>query len=42
VASGVESYPGRKHPGLVAQFIDAVRQFDAGSTVKVVHREKRR
>ena len=29
VASGVESYPGRKHPGLVAQFIDAVRQFDA-------------
>lgn len=29
VVSGVESYPGRKHPGLVAQFIDAVRQFDA-------------
>ena len=29
VASGVESYPGRKHPGAVAQFIDAVRQFDA-------------
>jgi phosphoribosylanthranilate isomerase len=29
VASGVESYPGRKHPGLVTQFIDAVRQFDA-------------
>lgn len=28
VVSGVESYPGRKHPGLVAQFIDAVRQFD--------------
>lgn len=31
VASGVESYPGRKHPGAVAQFIDAVRQFDARS-----------
>ena len=29
VVSGVESYPGRKHPGLVTQFIDAVRQFDA-------------
>ena len=29
VVSGIESYPGRKHPGLVAQFIDAVRQFDA-------------
>jgi phosphoribosylanthranilate isomerase len=29
VVSGVESYPGRKHPGLVAQFIDAVHQFDA-------------
>ncbi|HWC19025.1 MAG TPA: phosphoribosylanthranilate isomerase [Terriglobales bacterium] len=29
VVSGVESYPGRKHPGMVAQFIDAVRQFDA-------------
>lgn len=29
VVSGVESYPGRKHPGAVAQFIDAVRQFDA-------------
>ncbi len=29
VVSGVESYPGRKHPGLVAQFIDAVRQFDS-------------
>ena len=28
VVSGVESYPGRKHPGAVAQFIDAVRQFD--------------
>ena len=28
VVSGVESYPGRKHPGLVAQFIDAVRRFD--------------
>ena len=29
VVSGVEAYPGRKHPGLVAQFIDAVRQFDS-------------
>jgi phosphoribosylanthranilate isomerase len=29
VVSGVESYPGHKHPGLVTQFIDAVRQFDA-------------
>ena len=29
VVSGVESYPGRKHPGLMAQFIDAVRQFDS-------------
>jgi phosphoribosylanthranilate isomerase len=29
VVSGVESYPGRKHPGRVTQFIDAVRQFDA-------------
>jgi phosphoribosylanthranilate isomerase len=29
VVSGVESYPGRKHPGAVVQFIDAVRQFDA-------------
>ena len=29
VVSGVESYPGRKHPGLVAKFIDAVRQFDS-------------
>lgn len=31
VASGVESYPGRKHPGTLTQFIDAVRQFDAQS-----------
>ena len=31
VVSGVEAYPGRKHPGLVAQFIDAVRLFDAGT-----------
>jgi phosphoribosylanthranilate isomerase len=29
VVSGVESYPGRKHPGLVTQFIDAVREFDS-------------
>jgi len=32
VVSGVESYPGRKHPGAVAQFIDAVRQFDANAS----------
>ena len=31
VVSGVESYPGKKHPGAVAQFIDAVHQFDAGN-----------
>lgn len=31
VASGVEAYPGRKHPGAVTQFIDAVRQFDTRS-----------
>jgi phosphoribosylanthranilate isomerase len=30
VVTGVESYPGKKHPGAIAQFIDAVRQFDAG------------
>ena len=35
VVSGVESYPGRKHPGAVAQFIDAVRQFDAKNNVTV-------
>lgn len=35
VVSGVESYPGRKHPGAVAQFIDAVRQFDAKNNVMV-------
>jgi phosphoribosylanthranilate isomerase len=29
VASGVEMYAGKKHPGKLAQFIDAVRQFDA-------------
>lgn len=29
VASGVESYPGRKHSGAITQFIDAVRQHDA-------------
>lgn len=29
VVTGVESYSGKKHPGAVAQFIDAVRQFDA-------------
>ena len=42
VASGVESYPGRKHPGLVAQFIDAVREFDAGNKVNVAQKEQRR
>ena len=42
VASGVESYPGRKHPGLVAQFIDAVRQFDSGNRVNVAQREQTR
>ena len=31
VVSGVESYPGHKHPGAVAKFIDAVRQFDASA-----------
>jgi len=29
VVSGVESYPGRKHAGALAKFIDVVRQFDA-------------
>ncbi|HET9742420.1 MAG TPA: phosphoribosylanthranilate isomerase [Terriglobales bacterium] len=28
VVSGVEMYPGHKHPGLIAQFVDAVRRFD--------------
>ena len=41
VASGVESYPGRKHPGLVTQFIDAVRQFDADG-VNVAQKGQRR
>jgi phosphoribosylanthranilate isomerase len=35
VVSGVESYPGRKHPGAVTQFIDAVRQFDAVNRSKL-------
>ena len=35
VVSGVELYPGRKHSGAVAQFIDAVRQFDAASRSKL-------
>ncbi len=35
VVSGVESYPGRKYPGAVAQFIDAVRQFDAKNNVMI-------
>lgn len=42
VASGVESYPGRKHPGLVTQFIDAVRQFDAANSVRVAQKGQRR
>ena len=29
VVSGVEAYPGKKHPGLLAQFVDAVKQHDA-------------
>jgi phosphoribosylanthranilate isomerase len=37
VVTGVESYPGRKHPGAVAQFIDAVRQFDAEKGSKSLH-----
>ena len=40
VVSGVESYPGRKHPGLVAQFIDAVRQFDARTRSGTVPAQK--
>lgn len=35
VVSGVESFPGRKHPGAVAQFIDAVRQFDSANAAQV-------
>ena len=41
VASGVESYPGRKHPGSVTQFIDAVRRFDTTS-VRVAQKGQRR
>ena len=40
VVSGVESYPGCKHPGLVAQFVDAVRQFDARSHNEMVTTQK--
>jgi phosphoribosylanthranilate isomerase len=41
VVSGVESYPGCKHPGAVAQFIDAVRQFDAANRSKLIaHRSR--
>ena len=42
VASGVESYPGRKHPGLLTKFIDAVRQFDAETSVSVAQKGQRR
>jgi len=42
VASGVESYPGRKHPGLVTRFIDSVRQFDAANGVKITQKGQRR
>ena len=42
VVSGVESYPGRKHPGLVTQFIDSVRQFDAANGVKIAQKGQRR
>ena len=42
VVSGVESYPGRKHPGLVMQFIDTVRQFDAAQGVKIAQKGQRR
>lgn len=40
VASGVESFPGRKHPGAVAQFIDAVRQFDSANSARLSTTEK--
>jgi phosphoribosylanthranilate isomerase len=42
VVSGVESYPGRKHPGLVMQFIDTVRRFDAAHSVKIAQKGQRR
>ena len=42
VVSGVESYPGRKHPGLVMQFIDTVRRFDAAHAVKIAQKGQRR
>jgi phosphoribosylanthranilate isomerase len=40
VASGVESFPGRKHPGAVAQFIDAVRQFDLANSAQASRAQK--
>ena len=40
VCSGVESYPGRKHPGAIAQFIDAVRQFDAAAQMRSEERKR--
>jgi phosphoribosylanthranilate isomerase len=42
VATGVESYPGRKHPGLLTKFIDAVRQFDAETSVNVAQKGQSR
>ena len=42
VATGVESYPGRKHPGLLTKFIDAVRQFDAQTSVNIAQKGQRR
>jgi phosphoribosylanthranilate isomerase len=42
VVSGVESYPGRKHPGLVMQFIDTVRRFDADHGVKIAQKGQKR
>ena len=40
VVSGVESFPGRKHPGAVAQFIDAVRQFDSTNSAPPLRARK--
>jgi phosphoribosylanthranilate isomerase len=40
VASGVEAYHGKKHPGRLAQFIDAVRQFDARNPARTQHMQE--